>query len=73
MIDKNKTRVTVSILKDQDKELDKYCKTNNLTKSAAIAMALSALFYSGYKAGDIIGQMILNKTTYDPEEEYYDV
>lgn len=68
MIDKNKTRVTVSILKEQERELDSYCQKNNLTKSAAIALALSTLFYTGYKTGDIIGQMILDKTTYTEEE-----
>lgn len=75
MIDKNKTRVTVSILKDQDRELDKYCKENNITKSAAIAIALSTLFYAGIKAGDIIGQMIIDKNTYKTytEEDYPDV
>lgn len=71
MIDKNKTRVTVSILKDQDEELDRYCKKNNMTKSAAMALALSTLFYAGYKAGDLIGQMIIDKTTYTHDKPTY--
>lgn len=69
MIAKDKDRVTVTIPKEQMNQLEKYCKDNNMNKSAAIAIALSTLFYAGYKAGDAIGQMIINKTTYKTEDK----
>lgn len=62
MIPEDKERVIATIPKDQKKQLEDYCKKNNMNKSAAIATALAMLFYTGYKAGDLIGQMYLDKT-----------
>lgn len=58
MIPDNKTRVIVTIPKDQEKELEDYCSVNNMTKSAVLSLALSVLFASGYKVGDLIGRFI---------------
>lgn len=69
MIAEDKDRVIVTIPKEQKKQLEKYCKDNNINKSAAVAIALSTLFYAGYKAGDAIGQMIIDKTTYKKEDK----
>lgn len=61
MIPDDKERVIVTILKDDKEKLNAFCKSNNLTKSGAISIALSVLFASGYKIGDIIGQMVFDE------------
>lgn len=63
MIPDDKTRIVTTITKEQEKELCAYCKKNNLTKSAAVSIALATLFACGYKMGDIIGQMIFDDNT----------
>ena len=64
MIPDDKTRIVTTITKEQEKELCAYCKKNNITKSAAVSIALGALFACGYKVGDIIGQMIFDENAY---------
>lgn len=63
MISDDKTRIVTTITKEQEKELCSYCKKNNITKSAAVSIALATLFACGYKMGDIIGQMIFDDNT----------
>lgn len=61
MIPDDKERIIVTIPKDDKDKLNSFCKSNNLTKSAAVSIALSVLFASGYKIGDIIGQMVFDE------------
>lgn len=64
MIPDDKTRVIVTLPKDQECKLREYCSTNNLTKSAALSIALGVLFASGYKLGDVIGQMVFDSNKF---------
>lgn len=68
MIPDDKKRIITTIPKDQEKQLRDYCKANNVTKSAAVSLALATLFAAGYKVGDLIGQMMLDRDTFKPGE-----
>lgn len=60
MISKDNERFTATISKKQGEQLVKYCRRNNLTKSAVVSLALATLFASGLRAGDVIGQMFID-------------